>query len=334
MRIKGVHYDIGMATTQGSTTRPTLPRAQIEDEIRDIRTGLGATAIRITGGDLGRIATAAEIASTFGLEVWLSPIFPNANKADTLAHIVEAAKLAEGLQTRGARAVMVVGCELSVFMSGILPGENHVDRLMLLTDPTRLMAAVQASAIDPQAEMTEFLHTANEMTRSLFQGPVTYASGIWEEVDWSDFDFVGVDAYRDASNREEYPEMLRKLTEHGPPLVLTEVGCATYKGASDAGGLAWTATVSSSHGTVLREGIERQESEQGRELSQLLKIAEENGVEGVFVFTYISPNYPTSQDPHHDLDAASFALMRSWPDGRTEKKAGYDAVAEAFAGSE
>jgi hypothetical protein len=37
---------------------------------------------------------------------------------------------------------------------------------------------------------------------------VTYASLIWEAVDWSLFDLIGVDPYRDARIKDRYSKML------------------------------------------------------------------------------------------------------------------------------
>lgn len=189
-----------------------------------------------------------------------------------------------------------------------------------------------AKGVDPRKEMGAFLQSAVKAVRSRFQGSVTYASGMWEEVDWSNFDFVGVDAYRDASNRHNYSEMVRERTRHGRPVILTEVGCATDRGAADAGGLAWSVVERSGRSLKLRSGIERDEAEQANEISQVLSIAASSGAEGAFVFTYIAPSYPSSLDREQDLDAASYALVRSWPDGRTGKKSAYYAVAEAYAG--
>ena len=36
-------------------------------------------------------------------------------------------------------------------------------------------------------------------------------------------------------------------------------------------------------------------------------------------------------DPTHALDASSYAQLRAWPDGPTDRKASYHAVAEAYA---
>ena len=280
------------------------------------------------------MAMAAEAAARHGLEVWLSPMIPNADQSATLSAITEAARIAENLQQGGGTAVLVIGCELTVFMSGILPGATHAERLALLSDPTRLVAEVSAMGIDPQVSFAAFLHTGVETARASFRGRVTYASGVWEQVDWFSFDFVGVDVYRDASNRESYPDILRGLSRHQRPVVITEFGCATYRGAAAKGGLAWTAVERDGNLRRLREGIERDEQEQARELSELLAVAASCGVDGAFIYTYIAPTYPSSLEPSQDLDAASYALVRTWPDGRTEPKSAYLTVANAYSTSQ
>ncbi len=266
MHLRGIHYDVGTETLDGSLTRPILTDAEIERDIDDIAGGLRASAIRITGGEVGRLASAGEIAARRGLEVWLSPMIPNADAATTLARVAETAQVAEELRRNGHAVVVVVGCELSVFMAGILPGATHGDRLTLLSDPARLVAEVTAAGIDPQATFDGFLRQAVDTVRSVFRGQVAYAAGMWEEVDWTPFDLVGVDAYRDAGARDGYASRLRGLSQHGKPVVVTETGCATYTGAADAGGLAWTAVDRSATPRRLREGIVRDEDGQAREL--------------------------------------------------------------------
>ncbi len=270
MHLRGIHYDVGTETLDGSLTRPILTDEEIERDIGDIAAGLHANAIRITGGEIGRLASAGEVAVRRGLEVWLSPMVPNADAATTLARVAETAQVAEELRGQGHTVVVVVGCELSVFMAGILPGATHGDRLTLLSDPARLIAEVTAAGIDPQATFDGFLRQAVVTVRSVFRGQVTYAAGMWEEVDWTPFDLVGVDAYRDAGTRDGYASRLRGLSQHAKPVVVTETGCATFAGAADAGGLAWTAVDRSATPLRLREGIVRDEDGQARELKALL----------------------------------------------------------------
>jgi len=330
MQLKGIHYDIGIATVDGASTRPELPADVIEREIADISEGLHATAIRITGAEIERIARAGRVAARHGLEVWLSPMLPNAGPTTTLAAIEESARAAEELRRGGTRTTLVVGCELSVFMSGIMPGATHAERLALLSDPVRLMTEVASAGLDPQGGFADFLASAVAMARGLFGGPVTYAAGLWEQVDWSAFDLAGIDAYRDSGNRDHYVDgLLQARAGLDRPLVVTEFGCATYRGAADAGGMGW-AVVERKPVARLRDGIVRDEASQAAELVELLDIMTAAGVAGAFAYTYIAPSYPSSTDPSRDLDTASFALVRSWPDGRTEPKLAYAAVAEHY----
>ena len=236
-------------------------------------------------------------------------MLPNADRGTTLSAIEDAADTAETLRRDARPVVLVVGCELSVFMRGILPGATHADRLALLTDPDRLVATVTAAGIDPQARFAEVLQRAAETARARFAGPVTYASGVWEQVEWTCFDIVGVDAYRDAPNRATYADGLRARIAGGRPVVVTEVGCATYRGAADAGAMAWTAVDRDGGVRRLRAGIERDESAQAAELDDLLETLDASGVDGAFIYTYVAPSYASGSDAASDLDAASFALV-------------------------
>jgi hypothetical protein len=332
VRLRGIHYDVRTLTIEGTSTRPTLTTEEIERDIADIAHGLHANAIRITGDDVARLAATSEVAARYGLEAWLSPMIPNADPATTLTRIAETARVAEDVRHTGQTSVLVVGCELSVFMAGILPGATHAERFALLSDPTRLVAEVTASGRDPQTSFADFLRTAVATARSAFHGQITYASGMWETVDWSGFDMIGVDAYRDASNRAAYSDMLRALARQRQPVVITEFGCATYRGAADAGGLAWTAIERGAEPRRLREGIMRDEAAQAQELAGLLATAESSGMDGAFIYTYVMPSYPSSLENSEDLDAASYALVRCWPDGRIEPKAAYHAVAQIYGG--
>ena len=126
-------------------------------------------------------------------------------------------------------------------------------------------------------------------------------------------DLAGIDAYRDASNRDGYAAGLRTHLASDRPVVATEVGCATYRGAPDAGGMGW-AVVERTPEPRLRDGVVRDEAAQASEVGELLEVMESCG----------------GLDSAATFDTASFALVRGWPDGRTEPKAAYHAVAERY----
>ena len=57
-----------------------------------------------------------------------------------------------------------------------------------------------------------------------------------EKVDWSPFDFVGVDLYRDAKIKDVFEKMVRGYLVYDKPVVIGEFGCCTYRGADLLGG--------------------------------------------------------------------------------------------------
>jgi hypothetical protein len=102
------------------------------------------------------------------------------------------------------------------------PGANSYDRSTRLDKPSPRLYAAFARL---PKRLNAFLAETAELVRGRFGGPLTYAAGTWEPVDWSRFDIVSVDAYRDASNARSIGADLRKQFRHGKPVVATEYGC-------------------------------------------------------------------------------------------------------------
>jgi hypothetical protein len=127
--------------------------------------------------------------------------------------------------------VFCIGSELTLFMRGILPGRSLVMRVR------RMRKRPSRAAGSPA--LTDYLTRATGEVRRVFSGPVTYASLVWEPVDWSRFDFVGVDHYRDSRVKERYVDMLRPSFDTGRPVVVTEFGMRTYVGADTSGTLGF-----------------------------------------------------------------------------------------------
>ena len=67
--------------------------------------------------------------------------------------------------------------------------------------------------------------------RQVFRGPVSYASLVWEAVDWTLFDFVGIDHYWQAKIEDQYLDLLKPAFSFGKPVVITEFGFRTYQGS-------------------------------------------------------------------------------------------------------
>jgi hypothetical protein len=314
LRIKGVTYDVGTPVINGGLTRETLPLNLVEQEMQVIAKELHGNAVRITGQDIERLKLAARVASRHGLDVWLSPTLHDVDERETFDHIIEASCVAEEVRELGTQVVLVLGCELSIFMSGIIPGNSGMERLAVLSDPSRWTADLFAHG-SPVERLNNFLARTAQEARRHFSGPLTYASGLWEDIDWDVFDIVGIDAYRDANNASSFRNIVHNYQVYGKPVVVTEFGCCTYAGAEDQGGMGWMVVDRTSTPWRLSKPLIRDEGVQARYLTEMLALFEEEGVEGAFVFTFVTPSYPSSHDPRYDLDTASYSLVRTWPAG-------------------
>ena len=237
MHRKGVNYDTGITPFGSELSRATLDPAQVRHEMAIIAHDLGCNAVRITGRDPGRIVLAAQHALAEGLEVWFSPFPCNQGTDELVATFAAKALAAEELRRQSSRVVFVMGCELTMFDEGFIPGRTPGERMRHLSNPAALAAGQSPEMLVERFQA--FLACALTEVRERFRGPVTYASGPWEPVDWSGFDFVSVDLYRDARNRDTYRDQLRAYAASRHPVVVTErFGCCTYRATRPIAG-AW-----------------------------------------------------------------------------------------------
>lgn len=353
MNRKGVGYDVG--SVMGFNWRPSFKPEQVRRELQIIKEDLHCNAIRISGRDITRLSMAARYAVEQGLEVWFYPTMWDRSPEETLQYLVRAAKAAEEVRLLGKdQTVFVAGGELTLFMRGIVEGGSFRARL---ANPS-LMTKVKAGAHNKP--LNEFLARANEAVRSVFHGKVTYSSLVWEKVDWSLFDFVGVDHYRTTKMADQYIPMLEPSFKHGKPVVVTEFGYATTRGGiGDVGLLRSTAGLEKGivnvysqflHyklpvlGRLVRPSLSgnhvRDEAWQAEELVETLGILDAVKVDGAFISTFLSQITPYSDTPKYDLDMASSSLVKYYEDGRRgstypdmpwEPKESFKAVAAFYA---
>jgi hypothetical protein len=232
--------------------------------------------------------------------------------ADLASLFAECAERAEHLRRSGAAVVLVCGCELSLFGAGFLPGGTVYERIAgLQAGGEQLHSAFAALP----GKLNGFLAATAEDARGRFGGPLSYASGMWEPVDWTPFDVVGVDAYRDAENAGRFRLELRQRLRHGKPLAITEFGCCGYAGAADRGGLGWAILDTSAEPPVLDGDYVRDEHEQVTYLRELTGIFEAEGVDLAFWFTFAGYKFVPRPGSRRDLDLASYGVVRMVPGG-------------------
>src|SRR6476646_2915144 len=141
MRAKGINYDTGFIN-KGVSSREPFDIAVVRRELQIIRDDLHCNAVRVTGGDVERLAIAAGIAADLGMEVWFSPFTCDLSYEEMLDLLADCAERAERLRRQGAEVVLVTGAEMSLLNRGFLPGDTLGERMKLLSDPQRLRALI------------------------------------------------------------------------------------------------------------------------------------------------------------------------------------------------
>lgn len=111
-------------------------------------------------------------------------------------------------------------------MRGILKGDTLFERLR----PHRMPMLTYLGTHN--RPLNAFLARANREVRAVFSGPVSYASGPIEAVVSSPFESSAW-----TTTSQAHPGGLRGAPAAAPrarqPVVITEVGCCTYRGAED-----------------------------------------------------------------------------------------------------
>lgn len=315
----------------GAEWRPKFNERVVSRELEIIRDDLHCNSVRICGLDIERLEIAGENALNQGLEVWFSPEMWDRSQEETLEYITKAAARAEVLRQRWPdKIVFSLGSELTLFMKGIVEGDNFFERM---NNPS-FWEYIKAG--NHNRPLNAFLSEANKAVRHVFHGPVTYFSVPLETVDWHELDFVGVDLYRDARIKDMYGALVKNYLKYNKPVMIGEFGCCTYQGAEKLGGNGFIITFGMMKDylnldQVLPRSITemlkiipqvdghyvRDESLQAREVAEQLGVLDSVGVEGAFVFTFVSPTSIYNDDPRHDSDMGSFSLVKSYAEPET-----------------
>jgi hypothetical protein len=314
---RGVCYSV-----DGETPATAWTAARMRADMRAVAGDLHATSVSVYGSGPDRLAATAAEAVDRGLHVWVQPRLADVPPADILDHLAEAGHRAERLRRHGASVILSVGCEFVLFVPGIVPGADVLERVRNLLDGN----------FDPvvmQRRLTGFIGRAAAVGRSVFQGPLTYGAAYDEQVDWSLFDLVSANYYGADPRRDLAPH--RRL---GKPVAVTEFGCCTYAGAAADGGMGWNVVDYTKDPPEIPAGLVRSEREQARYLTQRLADFEAMGLYAALVYEFVTPDAPHRSDPRFDLDMASYSIVRTvgeGPDWVWEPKLAYRALARTWA---
>lgn len=317
MKVKGICYDAGRVV--GVNLRPVLQQDTVRNEMEIIKNDLHCNAVRVCGYDLRRLKLASEEAIRAGLEVWFSPEKLDETSSGTLEYISRAAEIANGLY---GDTVLIIGSELTLLMKGILKGRKFAERMRNRENRDFVQRGLHNEALN------SFIKKTVNAVRARYRGRITYASLIWENVDWEPFDYAGVDHYMLQPIRDRYFELLEPLFRSGKPVVITEFGFRTYR-KIDSDELGSDEDITNSRSLIMRRKpiigrffhplisgkYQRDEELQAKLIVEHLNQLDKAGVEGGFVNTFVSPLLTYNPDPRFDLDMSSYSIVKSYDGG-------------------
>ncbi|MEO3751338.1 abortive phage infection protein [Streptomyces sp. B6B3] len=325
---RGVLYEC----VSGESPATGWSARRMRRDLRVIRDELHATSVGVFGDGVERLAATATEAAERGLRVWLQPRLADRPKREILDHLAETGRVAERLRRQGADVHLSVGCEFLLFVPGIVPGDNVLERIENVLDGN----------FDPelmQRRLTDFIERSTAVGRSVFGGPLTYGAAHGDEVDWDLFDVVSVDYYEYHPDRSGYAADLAPYRRWGKPVAITECGTCTYEGAPRDGGMGWYSVDYTKEPAEIRGDLVRSERTQAEYLAEVLDVYESMNLYAALVYSFVSPDSPHSPDPRYDLDMASYSLTKPIREDFLDPAAGwhwepkeaFHAVAERFA---
>lgn len=324
MKQRGINYDTGTRYIGDALTRPTFELAEVSRDLRAIAGELHCNSVGFYGSDLERIVAAARLAQQQGLGVMMQLRAIDADRHELLAAVRSASQAAQSLCAQ-APVILNIGCELSLFMRGLLPGRSFLTRMKSLALLRPLLPWINR-------RLNRVLSETLAEARHQFDGQIIYSAGVWEDIDWRPFDLAGVDLYRDKDNVRTYAADVRRWAALGKPLVITEFGCCAFQGAELRGGGGWLAVDHTAIPPRVKDGYVRDEAVQARTIGELLDIYVAEGVEGAYLFEFLSASNPHHEDARHDLDMAGYGIVRTSTDepGRWHPKEAYRTLQEKY----
>lgn len=318
LEIKGISYTVASVDAE-----------VLRHDFRAIAENLQCTTVMLIMTDPSTQIRAAEQALEAGLDVYVRPYLEDQPRSALLAHLTATATAAEELRRRHpGRVTLLVGSEFSLTSPGMIPGPRLFIRLQVLIRWRRFFDRRITR------KLNTLLATALSAARRSFHGPITYAAGFWEQVDWSDFDLIGVNLYRFGPDPAAYRRRLDALLCGATkPVVITEFGCGAFTGAERRGPGAFLIVNWFADPPRIKAGHVRDELTQADYLGELIDLYSDRGVHGCFVYTFSMPDFPHRADPRYDLDMAGFGVVKLLPEtpARWAPKEAFHRVAARYA---
>lgn len=326
----GIDYDAGTNMLPGISTREPADFARMEKELTAVLQQLHCTDVCILGSDADALLTGVNTALNLGLEVRMQARLndtPLAQVTDTLATLGRELQV---IADNGGAVVFDIGCELLLFADGLIPGNSFDERFAFVMSE-------EFSSFPYPERLNEMLRSMTEAARTAFAGDICYSTVPEDPVDWSLVDIIGIDHYRDGTNMHTYADIIRSFSQYGKPVWVNEFGACPYTGAAQTGGMGWDEVVDWwADPPRVQDNVERNEQEQAEAIIATLEDISTTAAEKAFLYQFIEPGAPHSNDHERDYDLAGYGIVNCWDDthpqpyattGHWEPKLAFEAVA-------
>lgn len=134
-------------------------------------------------------------------------------------------------------------------------------------------------------------------------------------MDWSLFDWVGVDYYRHGEPEAQYVKGLDRYKEEGKPVAVMEFGSCAFEGAGALGDAGFTLLQGATPDGVgiFKDGVVpvRNETEQADYIETQVRLFAEADIDASFVFEFSFPCMPLGVGAR-DMDMMSFPIVKTF----------------------
>ncbi len=280
IKYKGMNYAAACVTPEFDTTPRTIPdHEELDEQLSTIHDELGCNAIFIEAGAgyEDKLIEACELAIQKGFDrIYVHAKYMHFTLDDTIDKLRTFAPAVTKLRKSSNSVVWAIGAEFTYAIKGIIPGDTFKDQQKWIHEHHN-------DYIDNQkANIPRAFQRILPIIKSNYDYPVAYAAGK-NEVDlvpWGDpvFESICWNAYLQPAYGEDEQFLINKLSElrrFGKPIISSEFGSATYKGA------AVSATTA-----VGYQGQPYDEDEQANSIDRYCKMLNRAPIDGAFVYIY------------------------------------------------
>jgi hypothetical protein len=252
-----------------------------------------------------QLVVGLDIAADLGFDIHLQTRLNFLPETEMVERLTAVAIEAERVRQEGIPIVLDVGCEYLLFADGLIEGNDFFEK----------MDAITSGNLDWDDIMGRFsamLKALADTARANFGGLITYSDTPDMTDVWDPFDIIGIDHYMSSESRATYVKTIDSLVAAGKPVWIKEFGSPPWRGASEAGGMAWDIVDYSLSPPEIVDGIVRDEEEQARVIRETLELIDQSQAQRAYLYEFITIGSTRSNDPRFDYDLTGYGIVSTW----------------------